>query len=137
MSDPPKGKRWQRKAAVAAVVWWLFVLALVPFGRPIVDALRERQLLVLGTTLGLACVVAAIVAGGVILRHAGRVEPRQWVVAFAMIALAVALVQLLPRAEERWHVVQYSILGALCWAAVGRTAQRRVLWAVLLAGAAG
>lgn len=129
--------RQRRLVGIAAIVWWLAVLALVPFGRAIVDAMRSRSLLVLGTTAGFGGVMMLLVVTGVLLRRAGLVEPKRWLMALAMSAVVIALVQLLPRAEERWHVVQYGILGTLCWAAMSPERRWRVVWAVMLVGGLG
>lgn len=129
--------RWNRGAALAAAIWWIAILAFVPFGRPVVDAFRSRGLLVLGTTVGLAVVFAAIVVASVVLRRRGVVAPRQRLVALALVAVLLAAVQLLPRAEERWHVVQYGLLGVLVWLAIGSRFERRILVAALLVGVAG
>lgn len=129
--------RLNRPAAVAAAVWWIAILAFVPFGRSVVDALRYAGLLVLGTTAGMAVVLLAVVIVGVVLRRRGVVAPRQWLVAFALAAVLIAAVQLLPRAEERWHVVQYGLLGTLCWLAIGSRFEQRILVAAVLAAAAG
>ncbi|MEE8409544.1 MAG: VanZ family protein [Myxococcota bacterium] len=129
--------RQRRVVTIAAIVWWLVILALLPFGRAIVDALRSRSLLVLCTTAGFGAVMVLLAVGGVLLRRAALVEPTQWLFALMMSAVVIVLVQLLPRAEERWHVVQYGILGVLCWAAVPSDKRWRVAWAVLLVGSMG
>ena len=120
-----------------ALGWYALVLALVPFGRGIVDFFRSRGLLVVGTTVGMALLVALLVVVGRAAQRRGWIEPRVWLVGFGLAVVLVAAAQLLPRAEERWHVVEYGVLGFLCWYAVPPTAARRVVWAALLAAGAG
>jgi len=128
--------RPRRATLVALAVWWLSILVLLPTGRPIVTALRDRGLLALGVTLGIAAVAGFVFAGGWRLHRRGVLTPMQWRVALAMTAILILAVQFLPRFEERWHCVQYSILGGLLWAVlVGRS--RRLVLAVAIAVALG
>ena len=51
--------------------------------------------------------------------------------------VVLLLAQIPQRAEERWHIVQYGILGVLWWAALPVGGWRRGIAAAALAGGAG
>jgi hypothetical protein len=110
------------------VLWWLSILALLPTGRAIVDALRGAGLLALAVTAGFVAIAGAVLAGIWRSYRRGRLGVRQIQVALVGVALVALAAQQLPRFEERWHCVQYSILGGLVWAAfAGRP--HRWIWA--------
>ncbi len=138
MTDDPRVGPTRRTDpwAVAAATWWLSILLLLPAGRPLVEALRERHLLAVAVVLamGLVFALVAVVVGR--LARGGRLERRQVLVVVLATGLLVLTAQLWSRPEERWHVVQYGLLGLLFFLALpGR--RRRAAEALLLAVGAG
>jgi VanZ family protein len=109
--------RPRRATVVAAVLWWLSILALLPTGRAIVDALRGAGLLALAVTGAFVAIAGAALAAVWRSYRRGDLSVRQIQVALVGVALVALAAQQLPRFEERWHCIQYSILGGLLWAA--------------------
>jgi hypothetical protein len=124
------GRAW----GIAALLWWGSILGLLPFGRGMVEWLRDHQGLVLGVTLALGVAVALLWGVLRAARRRGAITSVQAAAALALVGVVVGLLQLWPRAEERWHVVQYGTLGVLALLALRR---RGVGWALLLPALAG
>jgi hypothetical protein len=85
---------------------------------------------------GIALTLIAVAVTATRWHRSGRLSQRSYLVAFALSAALVLLAQLLPRIEERWHCVQYGILGGLCWGAV-RGRLRPWLTATMIVATAG
>ncbi len=100
------------------------MLALVPVGRGIVDGLRTRGWLT-------ASVGSAFVLGVVALGVSLRSRPKRMALLCLGAVVLGAATQLWPRVEERVHVLQYVVLGALCLRVVERPWRALALVAAL------
>lgn len=129
--------RWRRMVLVGALLWWGSILTLLPFGRGINNALRSHNLLTLTVTIGMLLSAAAVAVVLVRLRRVGLMEWRQWRLTSLLLALLVVAAQLWPRPEERWHVVQYGLLGVLVWGAIRLSRWQRPVVAALVVSACG
>ena len=127
----------RRAYFIGALLWFGFIIATVPVGRGIVNALRGRALLGLGVTLGLIGMAVAAMAFVRWLHRRRLLSARQTLFAVLATVVILLLAQVPERAEERWHIVQYGILGVLCWGALPLAGWRRGIAAILLAAAAG
>ena len=99
--------------AVLAGGWWVLSLGIVPFGRPVVTGLREQGLLSLSMVGVSAAFLLAGVAGAVMAARRQHLDGTQLLMAVGVMAAFVGLAQVIERPEERWHLVQYALLGAL------------------------
>lgn len=118
MPDQP-----QRLSYRWAVLWTLATFALLPFGRAIVEPLRHNGLL--AYSIMLVLVLAGVASAGFI-RLARQRGLSSAAALLALVSIGTTLVGvwfLVGRIEERWHIVQYGVLGALVLAPqiVGRS----------------
>lgn len=131
----PDARRW--RFLVAATVWWAAVLAFVPLARPIVEGLRGMGWLetsVRSTFFVLSVALAWAWLGWRRRRGLSWSAALLWL--GGCVALA-ALAQMLPRAEERIHLIQYGVLGMLLWEAWPGRWPARVAGALAVGSLAG
>lgn len=130
---------WLRAAGLVALIYSTLYLVRAP-----IDFLRERNLL--RVTVGLIFVLAALWLGRAIWRR--RPGRREVAVLLAAAVPLVALLAALERPEERLHLLEYGLLGALVYAALlerthslGDSGRPVALWvplaAVVVAGTCG
>ena len=131
------GRARRRLAMLTALVWWGTALAAIPYARALIDALRAASLLVLAVTGAAALLFVGLVLVGVMARRAGWLAPRQVIVATALTGVTLVLTQVLNRPEDRWHVLQYGVLGVLLWAAVRADGLVRCVAAILATAVCG
>ncbi len=120
-----------------ALLWYGLILLTVPIGRPIVDALRPHGWLTPTLMTATALVLAGAWWGLLRLRRRGALGTRQAVVAAACAAVIVGLTLLVPQLEERWHIIQYAVLGALLSTGLRLRGWRAVVVALLAVAVAG
>jgi VanZ family protein len=130
---------WMRRrlAMLAALVWWGTGLAFIPHARVLIEALRSRSLLVLSVTLAAGLLFVGLVLAGILARRAGWLRPRQVAVATVLVGVALLVMQLLSRPEDRWHVIQYGVLAVMFWLAARGEGMRRSFVAMLATAACG
>ncbi|MBI5508832.1 MAG: VanZ family protein [Deltaproteobacteria bacterium] len=124
-------------ALAAALGWWGIILALIPYARDVIDLLRARSLLMLAVTAAFAVLFLGLIGLAAWLRRAGALSGRQVLVGTALLALGVAAAQLFERPEDRWHAIEYGVLGVLFWAATTTRGLPRVLFAAVATGGCG
>ncbi len=97
-----------------ALVVVLAIYSTLGVARVAVDALRERNLLRIGVA---AVLLAAAVAVAVVLarRRPGRAEVA---VALGFAVLYTVILVTMERAEERLHILEYGVVGALVYLAL-------------------
>jgi VanZ family protein len=133
--SPRERKMWLAAAGLLVLIYVTLARA-----RLVVDWLRERNTLRLAVGLVLVAVVVLLVRG--FMRR--RPSRRELLIVLLLVAAYAAVLLWMDRAEERLHLVEYGLVAAFFYRALGeRHRAGRKLWfspavgAVLLTTAAG